>query len=96
MKNSPTIILLKWFSTLDKLKVGHCMMPWDVSTQWNSTYNMLIFALKYQEALDVITGDRDTKLCQYEMDNEEWAISQQLCEVLKVSSHFMPIDIIYS
>ena len=50
---------------------------------------MLMFALKYQEALDIITGDRDTKLRQYEMDNEEWDLSQQLCEVLKVCSHFV-------
>ena len=50
---------------------------------------MLVFALKYRAALDIITGDRDMKLRQFEMDNEEWALSQQLCEVLKVSSHFV-------
>jgi hypothetical protein len=47
---------------------------------------MLVFALKYQEALDVVTGDRDMKLRQYEMDTEEWDIAEQLCMVLKVGS----------
>ena len=89
MKNSPLLIHPKWFLTLDELKLGHHMMPQDVLTQWNSTYNMLLFALKYQDALDIITGDCNTKLCLYEMDNNEWAISQQLCEVLKDSHHFI-------
>jgi hypothetical protein len=84
IKNSPTIILPKWFLTLDELELGHRMMPRDVSTRWNSTYDMLSFALKYRDALDIITGDREMKLRQYEMDNEEWDIARQLCEVLKI------------
>jgi hypothetical protein len=46
---------------------------------------MLYFALKYRLALDDITGDRDMKLRQYEMDDNEWEIANQLCLVLKVS-----------
>ena len=84
MKNSPTIVLPKWFSTLDELGLGERMMPRDVSTRWNSTYDMLLFALKYRGALDIITGDREMKLRQYEMDNEEWDIATQLCDVLGV------------
>ena len=55
-----------------------------VTTRWNSTYDMLVFALQYRKALNVVTGDRNMKLRQYEMDAEEWA-TQQLCMVLKVS-----------
>jgi len=89
MKNSPTIILPKWFSTLDDLELGHRMMPRDVSTRWNSTHDMLQFALKYRDAMDTITGDRDMKLRRYEMDNNEWAIAQQLCDVLKAGYPFI-------
>lgn len=84
IKNSPTIVIPKWFLTSDKLGLGHRMMPWDVSTRWNSTYDMLLFSLKYRGALNIITGDREMKLCQYEMDNKEWAIAGQLSNVLKV------------
>jgi hypothetical protein len=50
---------------------------------------MLVFALKYRDALDVITGDREMKLRQFEMDDEEWDLAQQLCEVLKASFLFL-------
>ena len=66
------------------------MMPCDVTTQWNSTYDMLEFAIEYQDALDTITGDREMKLRQYEIDEEEWEIAQQLQEALKV--HFLVLS----
>jgi hypothetical protein len=47
---------------------------------------MLEFALAYHAALDNVTGDREMKLGQYEMDEEEWEIAQQLGLVLKVRS----------
>jgi len=58
------------------------MMPHDVSTHWNSTYGMLVFALEYHEAIDGITGDREMR--KYELWEEEWELVQQLCDVLKV------------
>ncbi|KAH9058097.1 hypothetical protein EDB87DRAFT_1685585 [Lactarius vividus] len=43
-----------------------------------------MFTVKYQDVLNTVTGDRDMKLRQYEMDNTKWVIAQQLCKVLKV------------
>lgn len=62
------------------------MMPRDVRTRWNSTFDMLDFAVEHREALDTITGDRDMKLRQYELSEEDWVIATQLRNVLKVSS----------
>ena len=70
---------------LGELTLEARMMPQDVSTRWNSTYDMLKFALKYQDALDTITGDKEMKLQKYEMDEEEWEIARQLRDVLEVS-----------
>ena len=50
------------------------MMPRDVQTRWNSTLDMLDFAIEYHDALDAITGDRDMKLRQYELSEEDWKV----------------------
>jgi hypothetical protein len=63
------------------------MMPRDVSTRWNSTYDMLVFAVEYREALDSITGNLRMKLRQYELTEEDWEIATKLRDVLKVG-HF--------
>lgn len=47
IKNSSTIILPKWYSNLNELELKSHIMPRDITTQWNSTYDMLDFALKY-------------------------------------------------
>ena len=60
------------------------MMPCDVTTKWYSTFDMLDFAVKHITAIDVITRDREMKLRQYELSEEEWDVAHQLRDVLKV------------
>lgn len=60
------------------------MMPRDVKTRWNSTFDMLDFAVEHTTALDMITADRDMKLRQYELSEDDWDMARQLRNVLKV------------
>ena len=60
------------------------MMPRDVTTRWNSTYDMLEFAVEYREALESITGNQKMKLRQYELTEDDWKIATQLRDILKV------------
>jgi hypothetical protein len=62
------------------------MMPRDVTTCWNLTYDMLVFALEYREALDLIMGNQKMKLRQYKLTEEDWQIAGKLHDVFKV--HF--------
>ena len=62
------------------------MMPRDVSTRWNSTYDMLKFAIDYRKAINVIVGDLDMDLRKYELNAQEWKIVTQLRDLLTVSS----------
>ena len=66
-------------------------MPRNIATYWNSTYDMLIFALNYRQAIDEITADKDMR--KYELSEDEWALVQQLGDVLAVrcaSYHSLP------
>jgi len=60
----------------------------DVTTGWNSTYDMLSFAVKYRKAIEHITSDLKNDLRKYEMTNTKWQIADELKEMLKVSSLF--------
>ena len=84
MKNSTTIILPQWFSILSDLELAERMMPHDVMTCWNSTFDMLDFAVEHIAAINTITGDRDMKLRQYELSEDDWSFARQLRDVLKV------------
>jgi hypothetical protein len=84
IKNSSTIILPRWYEVLEELELDARMMPRDVSTRWNSTFDMLKFAIKYRLAIDTITAERNMKLRNYELGKEEWKLAEELCDVLKV------------
>jgi hypothetical protein len=59
-------------------------MPQDVAMQWNSTYGMLEFVVRYWSAVDDITGDKSANLHKYKLDNDKWRIAVQLQNTLKV------------
>ena len=84
IKNSSTIVLPKWYEVLDTLSLKPRMMPRDVSTRWNSTFDMVSFAIEYRPALDVMTADRDMNLRKFELSKREWGMVTELCEVLEV------------
>lgn len=63
------------------------LMPRDVATRWNSTFNLLSYALDHRKAVDTVTQRRDLGLRKFELGEEEWELLDQLCAVLKVSSN---------
>jgi hypothetical protein len=92
MKNSTTIILLQWYATLEELHLDAWrMMPRDVSTRWNSTFDMPVinFTVDYQEAIDTITDNRDMKMRKLELDATEWVIVMELRDTLKACILFL-------
>ena len=73
-----------WKKCLERLKLASKIIPRDVSTRWNSTFNMLAFAVEYRKAIEKITSDRKNDLRQFELSGEEWVIAEELRDILKV------------
>jgi hypothetical protein len=84
VKNSSTILLPEWYQTLTSQNLAHRIMPRDVSTRWNSTYDMLEFAVNYRGAIDTMAAHHDLNLWKYELEPVEWKIAKELRDVLKV------------
>jgi hypothetical protein len=59
------------------------MMPRDVSTRWNSMFDMLEFALDYRIAIDSISSNRDLNLRKYKLQDNEWEVAASLHDTLK-------------
>lgn len=91
--DSSTILLPAWKTLLQELELKERLMPRDVATRWNSTYDMLVFALEYRAAIDAMSADKTNNLRKFELSEGEWTIMKQLYNVLKVSvtvSHLSP------
>ncbi|KAF9004428.1 hypothetical protein BDZ89DRAFT_909653, partial [Hymenopellis radicata] len=55
--NSTTILLPRWRTLVAEYKLPNKVLPRDVSTRWNSTYDMLAAALKYKRVIREMTGE---------------------------------------
>ena len=84
--HSTTIALPAWRRICADLGLKPKLIPRDVVTRWNSTYDMMEFALKYRKPIDAITADKSLKLRKYELDNDDWTIIGDLVVVLEVCS----------
>jgi hypothetical protein len=80
--NSTTLALPAWLNICAKHGLKRRLMPRDVVTRWNSTFDMLQFALKYRKAIDAITAERTLKLRKHELEPEDWLIVEDLTAVL--------------
>jgi hypothetical protein len=88
--HSMTILLPAWDSCFKEIDEALRRMPHDVQTRWNSTYDMLAFALKYRKVIKDYTVDRNNNLHPYELSEKDWDIVQQLCDILKVCAVQFP------
>ena len=85
--HSTTLIKPAWESICNEKGLSQRLIPRDVKTRWNSTYDMLQVALEYRTALDTLCSRREHGLRAFELSSEEWEIARELCETLKVRLH---------
>lgn len=65
------------------MKMPIRIMPCDISTWWNLTYDMLYFAVENRAAIEALTLDRKNDLRQFELE-EEWDVAEELMDTLEV------------
>jgi hypothetical protein len=72
--HSTTIALPVWRMTCAAHKLPIHLIPRDVKTCWNSTYNMAKAVLKYHSAINDIMANKSLKLRKFELDDDDWKI----------------------
>ncbi|KAK7452739.1 hypothetical protein VKT23_012140 [Stygiomarasmius scandens] len=82
--HSSTLLLPAWRRVLEELEMIEKQMPHDVTTQWNSTYDMTSFSGDYQLAIDTMMAKKLNGLWDFELSADEWKIVCQLTLVLKI------------
>ncbi|KAF5366396.1 hypothetical protein D9758_009756 [Tetrapyrgos nigripes] len=83
--HSTTIGLPQWRAACICNHLPNRIIPRDVRTRWNSTFDMLEFVLKYQKAVDDITGNKDLPYRKHELTSVEWQVLKDLCYVLQAT-----------
>ncbi|TFK78992.1 hypothetical protein K466DRAFT_474410, partial [Polyporus arcularius HHB13444] len=86
--HSSTVLLPAWHTIVADLNLPPRVLPRDVRTRWNSTYQMLDVALKYREAVDDITGHKKYDLLEYALEDEEWKLAEQLRDLFFDATQF--------
>jgi len=87
--NPPTLLLPQWHSLLNHeapVQLQGRVLPRDVSTRWNSTFDHLAVFIELEEYVDKFAGLREHGLWQFELTQEEWKCVKQLVKVLQVCS----------
>ncbi|KAF8239966.1 hypothetical protein L208DRAFT_1235068, partial [Tricholoma matsutake] len=68
------------------------LIPHDVKTCWNSTYDMLTAAFDYRTVIDDIMANKSLKLHHYELDDQDWEVVEDLLQMYKDATLFFSQD----
>ena len=69
-----TIALPAWCKACTTHKLPVRIIPCDVKTHWNSTFDMVKMAFKSHPAIDDITANKSLKFHKYELDDDIWKV----------------------
>ena len=88
--NLSTLLLPEWKCIVDEHGLPPRILPRDVQTHWNLTFDMLDVCLQYRSPYNQMCARLENGLQRFEMSEDEWLIAKQLYKILKVSSQLKP------
>ncbi|KAJ7200180.1 hypothetical protein GGX14DRAFT_372566, partial [Mycena pura] len=81
--HSSTILLPEWKNLLAELDFAIRVLPRDVKTRWNSTFDMINVILQYRRPVKLFTAAAANGLRAYELSGDEWTTLEDLRDALK-------------
>ncbi|KAF5362814.1 hypothetical protein D9757_014266 [Collybiopsis confluens] len=78
--NSSTLLLPRWRALLPDILI----LPWDVSTRWNSTYDMLNAFQSMRPQVTQFVDSNSNGLAEFQVGEEEWESINGLTAALKL------------
>jgi hypothetical protein len=82
--NSPTLLLPRWREQVSNTKFKNRVLPRDVATRWNSTYDMLAAFMEMRDSVSQFLDRSSNGLADLLLTDEEWDVIEGLVSALKV------------
>ena len=82
--NSTTLLLPRWREHVANTAFKDRVLPRDVATRWNSTYDMLAAFLEMKEPVSQFLDRSSNRMAEFLLDNDEWTAIEGLVSALKV------------
>ncbi|KAF9066256.1 hypothetical protein BDP27DRAFT_1153444, partial [Rhodocollybia butyracea] len=86
--SSPTLLLPKWREQLANTPFQGGILPCDVSTRWNSTYDMLGAFLEMRGPVTEFLDCSSNGMLEYVFEDKEWAVIEGLVSAFKDATLF--------
>ncbi|KAE9392907.1 hypothetical protein BT96DRAFT_754055, partial [Gymnopus androsaceus JB14] len=86
--NSSTKLLPAWNQIVADFQLPLKKIPCDVRTHWNLTFDVINMALQYKTALNSFINNSDHGLSRFAVFSMEWAILENLRDVLQDATLF--------
>ncbi|KAJ3764927.1 hypothetical protein FB446DRAFT_604590, partial [Lentinula raphanica] len=86
--HSTTLLLPKWREHVAGTKFEGRVLPRDMATQWNSTYDMMSAFLEMKEQVSEFLDCSSNCLSDFVLDDDEWEAIKGLVSILKDATLF--------